>query len=187
MGPVGVPGSDRTDGSSVTIAASGVDIWDRADSFRFRYQPLSGNATITARVTAQSETDPWALAGVMVRSSLDADSPTATLARTPGHGLSWTTRTVAGAEAQYAGTAVTQLPVWVRVSRSGDDLTASYSADGTSWYLAGRVTLDLPDAAYVGLAVTSHDNTHLGTATFDSVSVTASAAPPPRTRRSGTR
>ena len=103
VGPVGVPGSDRTDGSSVTIAASGVDIWDRADSFRFRYQPLSGNATITARVTAQSETDPWALAGVMVRSSLDADSPTAILARTPGHGLSWTTRTVAARKPSTSG------------------------------------------------------------------------------------
>ena len=182
VGPVGVPGSDRSDGSSVTIAASGVDIWDRADSYRFRYQPLSGNATITARVTAQSETDPWALAGVMVRSSLDADNPTAILARTPGHGLSWTTRTVRGAEAQYVGTALTRLPVWVRISRSGDDLTASYSTDGASWYLAGRLRLDLPDAAYIGLAVTSHDNARLGTATFDSVSVTASATTTPRTR-----
>ena len=146
---------------------------------------MSGNATITARVTAQSETDPWALAGVMVRSSLDADSPTAILARTPATACPGRLERRRG-RAQYVGTAVTQLPVWLRVSRSADDLTASYSTDGTNWYLAGRVTLDLPDAAYVGLAVTSHDNTRLGTATFDSVSVTASAAPTPRTRR-GTR
>lgn len=187
VGPVGLAGRDTTDGSSVSITASGVDIWDREDSFRFRYQPVSGDTTITALVTAQADTDPWALAGIMVRSSLEPDSPTAILARTPGHGLSWTTRTEAGADAQYAGTPVTEMPVWLRVIRSSDDLAASYSTDGVRWYPAGRVTWTLPDTAYVGLAVTSHDNTRLGAAEFDSVSVTDVAATATRNRQAATR
>ena len=87
-GPAGVPapwtaadiGAPRWRGSTTysagafTIDASGTDIWGTSDQFRFVYQPISGDVQITARVDSQTVTNEWAKAGVMIRTSLAANS-----------------------------------------------------------------------------------------------------------------
>src|SRR5262249_22849065 len=100
---------------------------------------------------------------------------------TPGKGIAmqWrgSTNGVTGNE-QVAGAA----PKWVRLVRTGGNITASYSADGASWTPIGTVSVTLPQNALVGLPISSHDNAQLATATLDSVSVTA-ALPPPWTQQ----
>ncbi|HEX7261418.1 MAG TPA: hypothetical protein VF258_06350, partial [Luteolibacter sp.] len=51
------------------------------------------------------------------------------------------------------------------------------SADGTNWTQIGTVNLTMASSVTVGLAVTSHSNTVLSTATFDNVSVTPFPVP----------
>jgi hypothetical protein len=57
------------------------------------------------------------------------------------------------------------------VVRSGNTLTGYHSSDGTTWTRVASETIAMPSTVYVGLAVTSHDNTALATATFDNVEV----------------
>ena len=49
----------------------GGDIWGAADAFHFVSQTLRADGTVTAHVTAQQATDPWAKAGPMVRATTD--------------------------------------------------------------------------------------------------------------------
>ena len=59
------------------------------------------------------------------------------------------------------------------VSRVGNVFNAYYSEDGVNWImLKGETkTMDLPTTLFAGLAMTSHAELLLGTATFDSVSI----------------
>ena len=75
--------SDSTTGT-ITVAASGNDIWNNADQFRYAYFTLTGNGSIIAKVTTQTNTDQWAKAGVMLRDSLAAGAKHAFMMRTAG-------------------------------------------------------------------------------------------------------
>jgi len=54
-----------------TMIASGTDIWDTADEFRYAFKQLSGPGTIIAKVLSVQNTNGWAKAGVMIRETLE--------------------------------------------------------------------------------------------------------------------
>jgi cellulose 1,4-beta-cellobiosidase len=56
------------------------------------------------------------------------------------------------------------------LARSGNTFTGYRSADGVNWTQLGSATFTMASTAYVGLAVTAHNNSSLCTATFDNVS-----------------
>ena len=58
VGLPGVPGYSSYDSATgtYTVAGSGDDIWNTSDSFQFLYQTLSGNGSITARITSMTNT-----------------------------------------------------------------------------------------------------------------------------------
>jgi regulation of enolase protein 1 (concanavalin A-like superfamily) len=60
-------------------------------------------------------------------------------------------------------------PVFIRLTRSGNNITAWYANDGSSWTAIGTATVVMSSDVFVGLAVTSHDNTQTATAVFDNV------------------
>jgi hypothetical protein len=68
----------------------------------------------------------------------------------------------------------------VRLVRRGDTVSGYASADGENWTRVAVARVALGEQVLVGLAVTSHDNSALCTATFDNVRVNAPAplAPP---------
>jgi regulation of enolase protein 1 (concanavalin A-like superfamily) len=172
IGAVGVAGNaDGSDGR-LTVRASGADIWGTADAFRFVYQPLTGDGTITALVSSLTNTDAWTKGGVMIRASLAAGSPHATMVVSTARGLAFQRRLVSGGTSSHTAGSASTAPYWVRISRRGTVFTASSSANGTSWTVVGTDTIQMPSQAYIGLALTSHNNAALATATFDAVSVT---------------
>ena len=57
-----------------TMSGMGSDIFKTSDQFRFAYKSLSGNGTIIARVDNLVDTNPWSLAGVMIRETLEPGS-----------------------------------------------------------------------------------------------------------------
>jgi hypothetical protein len=63
--------------------------------------------------------------------------------------------------------------VVLRLARSGNDFTASYSVDGGATFVDGKSDsfVALPEEVYVGLAVASGDNSKHATATFRSFEV----------------
>jgi len=175
IGSVGAAGSVSFSGGVFTVNGSGADIWGAADAFRYVYQTLTGDGEIVARVASVSNTDVWTKAGVMIRATLDPGSQQASMFVSSGKGLALQYRTAAGgASASVAGGAATA-PVWLRLVRAGTTLTAYRGADGVAWTKVGAVTINMPAAVLVGLALTSHNNAALATAAFDSVAAAASA------------
>ncbi len=152
-----------------TVAASGHDIWDAADDFRFVYKKLSGDGSIVVKVDSLLNTNASAKAGVMIRQGLEDGSAMVDmiLTATAGVGMEWRPTMGAGAVATNAPkvTAI-RAPQWVKLIRKGNTFTAQYSADGQTWLdiknpmLTGTpvsVTVNLMGDVYIGLCVTSHD------------------------------
>jgi regulation of enolase protein 1 (concanavalin A-like superfamily) len=63
-------------------------------------------------------------------------------------------------------------PVWLRLVRAGQTVSAFSSANGTTWTPVGQATIAMTTAVHVGVAVSSHDASRTATATFDRVNVT---------------
>ncbi|HVL67064.1 MAG TPA: right-handed parallel beta-helix repeat-containing protein [Vicinamibacterales bacterium] len=179
IGAVGVPGSAAWSGGTYTVTGAGADVWGTADAFQFVWHQVRGDVDIVARVTSVEYVHAWTKAGVMIRQRLTADSPHAFMLVSPGKGLAFQRRAVAGGLSTHTSGGAGVAPAWVRLQRRGDTLTASRSADGVAWTVVGSDTIVMGQDVYVGLAVTSHDTTRTARATFDSVAVTVPAAPPP--------
>jgi len=179
IGPVGIPGSASYSAGTFTVNGSGVDIEDTSDEFHYVYQAFSGDGTIVARVATQENTNPWAKAGVMIRETLAADSTQAMTVVTPGNGIAFQRRVTTGGITFHTPGASVVAPYWVKVVRTGNTFFGYSSSDGVAWDLVGSDTIAMANDVFVGLAVTSHDDTLLGTATFDNVAITGGTVPTP--------
>src|SRR6185503_1285542 len=178
IGAVGQPGATSVNDGSFRINASGGDIWDSADGFRFVYKSLSGDGEIVARVASLQNTDAWAKAGVMIRETLTAGSPFAMSIVTPSNGVDLQYRTTAGGGAGMNPNAAGAAPIWVRLSRAGNLFSGALSTDGSSWTSLGSVSISMGPSAFIGLCVTAHNNSTLTTATIDQVTLSGSAGDP---------
>src|SRR6266487_6816600 len=107
----------------------------------------------------------------MIKQSTSAGSPYALLAVTPGNGahLQW------GFDRDTAAGAYAFPSAWLKLKRVGSTLTASTSADGSSWTRVGSASVPMPAGVTIGLFVTSHAAGSSSTATFDHVAVTTGA------------
>ena len=176
IGAVGLAGSAVYSNGVFIVSGSGGDIWNNADAFRYVYQPVTNGSDISARVTSQGNTDPWAKAGVMIRDSLAPGAAYGLMMITPGNGFDFQSRSANGVASggQVSGTALNAAPNnWVRLTRTNNTFSAYESADGVNWTPAGTpMTFTFTNAFYyVGLAVTAHNNNALSTAAFDNVTV----------------
>jgi hypothetical protein len=88
---------------------------------------------------------------------------------TPGKGLSLQYRAATGGQSFVAASAAGVAPRWLKLQRSGNTFTASYSVDGVTFVQFGTATVVMAETATVGLAHTTHNNATAGTARFDNV------------------
>jgi ABC-type transport system involved in multi-copper enzyme maturation permease subunit len=148
------------------------------DSFYFVRQSLTGNGSITARLTSltgeiESGTGgfvgpgqnahpglsgglvPWAKAGIIIKASTRQGSAYAAMMATGSHGVRMQydyTADVAG----MTGTVSAASPRWLRLTRSGDTITGYDSADGLHWSEVGVAHLSgLAGPVQAGLFATS--------------------------------
>ncbi|MFJ4786966.1 ABC transporter permease subunit [Streptomyces sp. NPDC088794] len=147
-------GSVTSGGPDIIQGPDGTSV---TDAFRFTHRPLTGDGSVTARVTGLKTADgrsvePWAKAGIIVKSSLEQGSSYAAVLATPGHGvrMQWNfTHDTAGSDSE-----VTEVPRWLRLTRTGDRLTGYESADGAKWTKIKDVSLSgLPKTVQVGLVL----------------------------------
>jgi hypothetical protein len=157
------------------VKGAGTDIWDRADQFRYVYQPMSGNGEVIARVVSLTNQHAWSKAGVMIREALTAQSRHAMVVTSISKGYAFQRRPEPGAYSEHTSGGSGTAPGWVRLVRTGDLFEAYRSANGTSWTRIGSDTIPMGDTVYVGLAVTSHNASAATTAVFDSVKITSSS------------
>lgn len=172
VGAVAAPGEAGFASGVFTVKGSGADIWDFADAFHFVYQPLARDGEIVARVTSIENTHVWAKAGVMIRASLTASAPYAMMMVTPARGGGYQWRYFNNGNSGSRIDSRARTPYWMRLVRQGNTLTGYASTDGVTWSLWQTQTIpNLPATVYIGLAVSSHNNGVLSTATFDNVVV----------------
>ena len=165
-------GSQSLYGTAWTILAGGSDIYATSDQFHYVWQNLAGDGSISAQVTSQSATDPWAKAGVMIRQSTDAAAPFYSMMVTPANGLIVQYRTAIGAfVGQISIAASVTLPMYLKVARVGNTFSAYTSSDGAVWTVVStaNITLTMSGVALAGLAATSHNTSALSTVGFDKV------------------
>jgi regulation of enolase protein 1 (concanavalin A-like superfamily) len=154
------------DGDRYTLAGAGADIWGSSDAFEFARRQVTGDISVVTRITSQSNTHPWAKAGVMMRADDSAGSRHVALLQTPSNGVALQYRTTTSGATTHVPGPATLGPVWLRLDREAGTFTAYSSDDGVTWRRIGAVTLAVGATALVGLAVTSHVDGTLGTATF---------------------
>ena len=174
-------GTYNSGSHTYTVAGGGADIWGSSDQFHFFSQSFTGNGTIIARVESVQNTNVSAKGGVMFRNSTAANAAYAFAWVTPSGNVVFETRSANGASSGYSSTVSgVGIPVWVRLVRSGNQFSASYSSNGTSWIQVGTTqSVTMATNAQAGLAVTSHTNGTLCTSVFSNVAVTSSDSPLP--------
>jgi uncharacterized repeat protein (TIGR01451 family) len=154
-----------------TVNGSGGDIFGSTDQFNYVYQPLAGdgNGTIIARVTSQTNTSSNAKSGVIIKQSTTAGSNYILIEVQPG-GIVKVQWDFTGSQ---GATSIYNFPnVWMKLVSLNGTFTAYLSGDGTTWQPIVSKILPITFPATIGLFECSHDNTKLGTATFDNVSFT---------------
>lgn len=170
IGSVGLGGTHRQTNGVWTLEASGADFWQAADAGYFFSAPLSGDGSIQARFLSQDNTDPWAKVGLMIRNSTNANATHTFLAVTPANGLALQNRPATAGNTLHTAAGSYSFPVWLKLERAGTNITGYRSSDGTNWTLLGTATPGLSSNALIGVAMTSHNNAALGSATFDHLS-----------------
>jgi uncharacterized repeat protein (TIGR03806 family) len=172
VGPVGIKGDASFLDGKYNVIGSGTDIWFKVDGFHYAYTPIDGDGQIIARVYSMQFTDPWAKAGVMFREDMTASSKNAIMVITSGGFSSYQWRLNPGENMHNTDGPTTTTPYWVKLVRQGDMFSGYISPDGEKWMHIDTISVSMKKKLYVGLVVSSHDNTSLNSVMFDNVSVT---------------
>ena len=161
------------------MTAGGDDIWNNSDAFHFVFVPISGDFHLLARVTSLGYADYWSKAGLMLRNDLTSSAAETFMLINAGAltGFQW--RSSAGASSNWTQGPSAGFPYWVRLTRTGTNVVGDVSPDGLNWTNVGSVQPEIGNTAYVGLAVTAHNNSTSTTATFDNVAFGSTAPPNP--------
>lgn len=176
IGQVGMEGGASADAGVYTINGSGTGITSTSDQFRYVYQTLSGDGSITARLNSQSGTSTNSLAGVMIRENTNTVSRFASVLRrgSGSNNIRAIRRTSPdGTLSSNQSTSQTPPNCWMRVTRTGNSFTMQSSTNGTTWSEIATVTITMATEITVGLVVSSGSNATLDTDLFDNVSVVA--------------
>jgi len=190
------------------LDGAGADVYGTNDQFHYVYQTLNGDGTIVARVRYQTNSSPWAKAGVMIKQSTTAMSSYVDALVTPDvspntpniNCVGYTVNGCAsplppitpsygnGVRMQYNFTGsktATNLTgyhspnKWLKLQKTGNTFMSWESTDGKTWTQIGSTSVTMSGSATIGLFVTSHNIGQNSSVAFDNVQVTTQAPPPP--------
>jgi Tol biopolymer transport system component len=192
VGATAIPGNAVFENGSYRLTASGANIWGRTDAFHYAASPVKGDTYIAADIALIGKgVDPHRKAGVMMRQTLDADSPYVDI-MVHGDGLvSLQYRETRGGETHQ-----------VIANQQGARRVALEYHDGYAWmslsnakgevrHVGGGVRIALGQTYLAGLALSAHNNTVSETAVFSKVALEPLAPgvegwPTPQTRAEST-
>ena len=174
VGTVLHPGSTTYDATtqSYTVTGSGENMWFGMDDFQFAWKKIAGDVAISADVTFIGQKgNNHRKAVLMIRQSLDGNSPAVDIAR-HGDGLtSLQFRDAAGVDDREVQANVVG-PKRVRLEKHGDYFYAFISgADGKLEAAGASTKLTLTGSFYLGIGVCAHDKDATETAVFSNVKV----------------
>lgn len=183
VGPTGTPGTAQLVDGRFCLKGAGGGIKGPGDSFYFVYQDLRGDAQLIARVADLASANREGKVGLMLRDFYnERGSRSIFLYVQPKGGVWLAYRAQTNGELEtLAALPAAKLPLWLRIARVRNTVTAYTSADALTWTPIGqpiefqRFRRD-GRQAYVGLALCSRDVNALSTATFDKVSLQPASA-----------
>ena len=184
IGTVLHPGTAQFDSATqtYTVAGSGENMWFGIDDFHFVWKKVSGDVALSADILFVGDKgNPHRKAVLMIRQSLDGNSPSVDIAR-HGEGLtSLQFRDSAGADTHEVQSNISA-PQRVRIEKRGDYFYAFVTGKDGRLEPAGASTkLALTGPFYVGIGVSAHDKDAIETAKFSNVKLeTLSAATDPK-------
>lgn len=197
-----------TSSQSFYLDGAGADEYGANDQSRFVYQTLTDDGSIVARVRYQSNSSPWAKAGLMIRQSTatganfadalvtpdvspktpdvngvgcDADgclSPLPPVVPAVGYGVRMQS-TGPGGKTGATLAGFTSPNKWLKLTKSGSTFTSYESTDGSHWTQIGTATVSMTGPVDIGLFDTSHNIGQVSSAAFDNVQITQVLPPPP--------
>ena len=142
------------------------------DYANFVYKSLTGNGEIVARVNSLQNTGSTALAGIMMRATTQTNSAHASIYAHPSKIVSRVRNaqfeTSSGSD--YLGTA----PLWLKITRNGNNFRTFTSTDGVSYTLRKSYTVVMPSTILVGLLGASGSTSNCSEAIYTNVMVTNS-------------
>jgi fibronectin type 3 domain-containing protein len=153
-----------TPGTAYTVTAGGPGVTGNSDGFRFLYTQVTGNFDVKVQVASITVAGNFSTAGIMARSTLDADSANVYMSATPANYRFKDRTTTDGTTTIDANGTPSYPNVWVRLQRVGNVFNGYTSADGINWTLFSSVTVALPTTLDLGLAVASNVSTTTTTA-----------------------
>lgn len=172
--------AEAQDGSGFGIQGAGADLYSSTDAYSSVYLKgaVSGTSTIQTEVTSQANMNGFAKAGILVRDDVagSGTSPEGViLFESPSGGiqLEWAKSggNFINAVTPANGTIPDQVPVWLKLVRSGQTYTGYYSLDDSTWSTVGSATLSGQAATQdAGMFVTSHTSGSPGTVYFGAFS-----------------
>ena len=161
---------------SYALSASGYNMWFAKDAYQFVWKKMSGDVTLTADISFLGKSaQEHRKAVLMVRQSLDADSPYADVTL---HGNGMTA--LQYREEKGALTHEVQAGTWgpkrLRIQKRGAFYTMWLDyGDGAFQLAGGSARLEFKEPFYVGIGLCSHDKDVVEKAIFSNVEVKASA------------
>ncbi|MGF7080824.1 discoidin domain-containing protein [Mucilaginibacter sp. UYCu711] len=173
IGDVGMSGSACYKNDVFTLYGGGQSSSNIFDALHFAYKTFVGNGEITARVVTLDQSS-GASSGIMIRESI-----------APGAKYAFIGLTKEGCTFQYrlknASSPITtgspakiKAPCWVKLLKVKSLYTAYISSNGVDW-IPFKQSIDLNFGAtspvYVGLSISSNNNTTLAVATIDNCKI----------------
>ena len=154
------------------ITGSGTDIWGKADQFHYLWREISGDFAITATAKFLTDGIDHRKAVIMLRQSLDADSPFVHLV-IHGNGMPG----VQFRNTKGDNTNTVDMPIEgpgtfkLKLVRQGGLITFWLAKDGAALRELGQTQNQLGSPVLLGLGVSSHTQTATNTVLFSDVTV----------------
>ena len=168
----GAAAFDRTEGT-YTLTGSGENMWLAKDAFQFVWRKVSGDVALAADIAFLSPGgNAHRKAVLMIRQSLDADSPYVDVAR-HGNGLTSLQYRLEKGDVTHQIVSHFWAPKRVRIAKRGDEFSMWVDADTGGWKEDGATRVTLRAPFYVGIGVCSHDKDVVERAVFSNLQLEA--------------
>jgi ricin-type beta-trefoil lectin protein len=177
-------------GSRFALSAAGTDVWRGGgqvdDQFGAIYQDnaVASGTSVSAKVDSLNDSHAYAKTGVMIRNDITQPGSSSGYAvvavtRTNGVLFEWDSNGDGYLDSESRAGVDTYRPVWVKLTRSGNQATAHYSYDGANYVqLGSSVALTGATATQDGgIFTTSHDRTQRAINVVSDVRVAGSSSP----------
>lgn len=158
------------------LYGSGSQMGGLADHLHFTNTTLTGDGSITARITKLYRTTGGSSTGIMFRESYATGSKFAGIFFNRSYNPVYRYRSTTDSAGSYTSFSAISLPQWLRLTRTGDTFVGEISADQETWTEILSVTISMNETLQVGLAVCAASEGMINYPVFDNVSLSGGSA-----------